>query len=175
MTKIWFFRNGTLTTCRKWYFSTMNIEKYITKYTMPKTTSTTVCNVVLILVFCRLWQTQLIIDFYSKITSFPPFIFAWIFWWECLEKIFYSFILEVSDHARQKKQLRHQPKELVFKNCDKNEWKRRGFFLIIFNTPFCQWIRPETINHIWCKLKKKSTDMYQNWWFLYRSEINGIT
>ena len=34
------------------------------------------------------------------------------------------------------------------KNGDINEWKRRGIFLLIFlPPPFCQWIRPKSINH----------------------------
>ena len=33
------------------------------------------------------------------------------------------------------RKLTHQPKELVNQNSDINEWKRRGIFLIIFNTP----------------------------------------
>ena len=33
------------------------------------------------------------------------------------------------------KKLKHQPKELVNQNGDRNEWKWRGIFLIIFNIP----------------------------------------
>ena len=43
--------------------------------------------------------------------------------------------MEVLDHARQIEELTHQPKELVNQNGDINEWKRRGFFLLIFYHP----------------------------------------
>ena len=49
---------------------------------------------------------------------------------------------------RRIEKLRHQPKEVVNQNGDINEWKRRGIFVHIFlPPPFCQWIRPKSINH----------------------------
>ena len=47
----------------------------------------------------------------------------------------YPVFLEVFGHAKLIEKLTHQPKEVVNQNGDINEWKRRGFFLIIFNTP----------------------------------------
>ena len=46
-----------------------------------------------------------------------------------------TIFLEVLGHAQRIEKLTHQPKELVNQKCDINEWKRRGVFLIIFNTP----------------------------------------
>ena len=41
----------------------------------------------------------------------------------------------ILDLARRIEKLTDQSKELVNQNSDINEWKRRGIFLIIFNTP----------------------------------------
>ena len=46
-----------------------------------------------------------------------------------------TIFLEVLGHAQRIEKLRHHPKELVNQKCDINEWKRRGVFLIIVNTP----------------------------------------
>ena len=64
-------------------------------------------------------------------------------------------ILGLLDHARQFVQLKHQPNELVNQNGDTNEWIRRGSFLFFINTPFCQWIQPKSVKHIWCKQNNK--------------------
>ena len=42
--------------------------------------------------------------------------------------------MEVLGHERQIEKLKHQPRELVNQNSDIKERKRRGIFLIIFNT-----------------------------------------
>ena len=46
-----------------------------------------------------------------------------------------TIFLKVTGHAQRIEKLTHQRKELVNQKCDINEWKRRGVFLIIFNTP----------------------------------------
>ena len=43
--------------------------------------------------------------------------------------------LEVLCHARQRKQPTQQLKEVVNQHGDINEWKRKGIFVTIFNTP----------------------------------------
>ena len=46
-----------------------------------------------------------------------------------------TIFLKVLGQAQRIEKLTHQRKELVNQKYDINEWKRRGVFLIIFNTP----------------------------------------
>ena len=47
-------------------------------------------------------------------------------------------------------------KKIVKQNGDINEWKRRGIFLIIFNTPVLPVATTKSIIHNWHKLKKQT-------------------
>ena len=135
-----------------WIFRLRNFD-YFQKLPIAK-------NYVQNRVKCRAYVMVFVIDIIENwislknYTFFRLFDFAWLLWWKWLRKMFQSRFLELIDHAQRIEQLIHQPKELLNQNGYINDWKRRGFFLIIFNTPFCQWIRPKSIDHIWCKLKK---------------------
>ena len=136
LTKNRFFGCGFLTTSRKSNFLTTNIDSNYNKVYNAR-------NDIRSRVF---WFAQFIcmtfmidtINYWvldKKYTFFRTFLFALIIWWILLAKILQSFILVALGNARRIEKLTHQPKELVNQNCDKNQWKRRGIFLIISNTP----------------------------------------
>ena len=52
----------------------------------------------------------------------------------------------------------------------------KRILLIFFNSPFCQWIRPESITRNWCKLKKWAPSSTKTVpWLPYQNESNEKT
>ena len=155
MTKSRIFGYGILTTSGKSHFPTINNENNYNKVHTAK-------NYIKNRVYCSahfIFKTFMIdaINYWILLKNYTFFLdnyFCIGIMMGMVRQDFYSFFLEVLGHARRIEKLTHQPKELVNQNGDIDEWKRRGIFLIIFNTPVCWWIWPKSIIHNWCKRRK---------------------